>query len=162
MQNGLQVCPCQRENVHCDECTISAEFSVGHLKMLYIRCLANSYPVLNTDIINTLIFVLIDVSNSVNDLMLKIFKPLNIHLACGYLIRSLDIASKKALYHANIRDLRDLRDRFNLKIPESTCIGDGNLQCCLVLDNNIIIDNNWKFCDLLSRPIEFCFKVVRY
>ena len=142
----LRFCPDPR----CKECTISEQFNVGHLKMLYIQCLP-----INTDIINVLISLLIDVSSSFNDLILKTFKGFIVPL-CGwrYEIQYLDIASKKALFHANIYDLYN--DGFDVVAPDALYEVDRSYRCWLQFsDSNVKMD--WKFCHLLSHPIEFWF-----
>src|SRR5579863_8116316 len=95
-----------RGTTPCKECTISDEFDIGHLKMLCIQCL----PVVDAcpDAVDTLIFWLIEVSGSVNDLILKLFRPIDnkIHVI-GRPIGELQISSKKALYCANVKYLRE-------------------------------------------------------
>jgi hypothetical protein len=163
MENELRICS-ECPNVYygnsvseppCKECTISEQFNVGHLKMLYIRCLPTE-----TDIINVLIFLLIDTTNAVDDLILKIFESLNVPLIClpnG--IQHLNLSSKKALYYSNVRDLYNVGFGVMITTPIG---GIEKFRCCLGFssdnDDAIITMANWKFYDLLSHSIKFWFK----
>jgi hypothetical protein len=156
MKNELRFCPCGHSGKSsCKECTINEQFNVGHLKILYIQYL----PVVDvcSDVVDTLIFWLIEVSGSVNDLILKIFKSIDgSFIGWRHGIRYLDISSKKALFHANIRDVRD--NGFSVVVPKPIYDVDETYRCWLVLlPTNTIVEMDWKFCDLLSHSMHFCF-----
>lgn len=151
MEQVLRICPCKEQITLCNACRISKEFNVGHLKMLYIRCLPTE-----TDIINVLILLLIEVSNSVNDFILKSIQPFDRYFTCRYYVHHLDIASKKALYHMNVCDLQDTG--FDLINPSSK--DDVIFKCRLGLKATGIVDSNWKFCDVKSQLISFWFNVT--
>jgi len=144
--------------VPCKECTISDEFNVGHLKMLCIQCLSiiDACP----DVVDTLISWLIEVSGSVNDLILKLFRPIDdrVYIAnCP--IRELQISSKKALYNTNVKYLQETGI-----IIACTCyprgLGCMSYQFWLTKSDSIVINSSWNFGDLLSNSIEFYF--IRY
>jgi hypothetical protein len=152
----LQFCRHHQETTPCKECTINDEFAVGHLKMLCIQC----FPVVDTcpDVVGTLIFCLIEVSGSVDDLILKMFKSINVSfIGRRQGVQYLDLSSKKALFHENIQDLCNIG--FDVVAPNLKSSIDETYRCWLGLFGGTasIIKTNWKFCDLLSHSIHFWF-----
>lgn len=146
----LQICPCLNNKTYCycNDCNISEGFDLQHLKMLYIRCL----PV-DADISTILIFLLIELSNNINDLILKLFNSIaGKYLLHGYFVHDLDIASKKTLFFANIQYLQ--KTGFDLDISKSN--DRKALFKCRLEFNVVIDDTNWKYWnlqDLLSTSM---------
>lgn len=150
MANVLRICPCHYGSTCCPECTIGEQFNVGYLKMLYIRCLPT-----DADIINVLILLLIEVSG--NDPILKIFKSIDVSLLGCHKIHYLDVASKRILYHTQIRDLRNVG--FDVVVPKPIHKVDGIYRCWLGLADNTVLNKDSIFCDLLSQSVRFWFDI---
>jgi hypothetical protein len=139
--------------------------NMGHLKMLYIRCLIiNECP----DVVDILISWLIEVSDSVDDLIIKLFQPIDDKIIIpgygygyfpSYPIRDLQISSKKSLYYANVKHLQEtgIVIKYDMPVVWSTDAKWSIYRQFWLKKSNVIIDSDWIFGHLLLNSIELDF-----